>query len=175
MRRSGIFVLNLFLLILLVMVSPLIAAEERRPSGDAPQKGGGTSAQVMQSPVFFNYDPRGKLDPFKPFIDEELAIKKKQQLKLKAKPVSPLLRYPLNHYRLVGVAVDDVKRVAVVQDNEGKFYPLFIGTLIGTNRGRVVEIREDRVVVEEPTGVKKRGKTTSRRVNIKLKKEGEEP
>ncbi|MCX7815904.1 MAG: pilus assembly protein PilP [Syntrophales bacterium] len=156
-------------------MSPLYAAGERQSPVDVPGKGGSTVTQVSRSPLVFNYDPRGKPDPFRPFVDEELALRKRQELRLKSKPVSPLLRYPLNHYRLVGVAVDDVKRVAVVQDNEGKFYPLSIGMLIGSNRGRVVDIREDRVVVEESTGIRKRGKPTFKRVTIKLKKEEVEP
>jgi Tfp pilus assembly protein PilP len=50
----------------------------------------------------------------------------------------------------VGIAGDDRRRTAVVEDGIAKkFYALFIGTYIGPNEGRVVEILPDRVIVEE--------------------------
>ena len=37
----------------------------------------------------------------------------------------------------------------MVEDMTKKFYPLSIGTRIGINNGKVIEILSDRVIVEE--------------------------
>jgi Tfp pilus assembly protein PilP len=106
------------------------------------------------------YPPVGKPDPFHPFIETDLALQKKLEADLKKKetltaakkerPISPLQQAEIAQFRLVGIAGDDRRRTAVVEDGTvKKFYPLFVGTVIGPNEGRVVEILPDRVIVEE--------------------------
>jgi Tfp pilus assembly protein PilP len=122
----------------------------------------------------------GKSDPFKPFMETNLALKKKQEEELKKKlvkksgPISPLQQADIGQYRLIGIVGDENRRTAMVEDGVAKkHYPLFIGTYIGLNAGRVAAILPDRVIVEERAeGQAKKAKI--RRVTVMLHKEEEE-
>jgi Tfp pilus assembly protein PilP len=130
------------------------------------------------------YQSAGKPDPFYPFIETEMAIQKKQEEDLKKKkavksavkggPISPLQQSEIGQFRLVGIAGDDKRRTAVVEDGTAKkFYPLFVGTVIGPNEGKVAEILPDRVIVEERIDDPnpKTKKAQVRRVTMILRKE----
>ncbi len=58
----------------------------------------------------------------------------------------------------------------MVEDGGGKGYMVYVGTLIGMNGGRVIQILPDRVIVEEKLDDSK-GKEKSHRVALKLHKE----
>jgi type IV pilus assembly protein PilP len=118
----------------------------------------------LTSENVYNYNPLGKSDPFKPFIEVELATKVKAEVKKDESSIFPLQRVEVEKFRLVGIAGDDIRRVAVVEDATRKFYPLFIGTHIGVNKGKVLEILADRVIVEEYETNK------AKRIILKLRK-----
>jgi type IV pilus assembly protein PilP len=148
------------------------AAQSTTPPGTQP---------TTSSPLIFSFDPQGKPDPFKPFVDAEIALKKKQleeQLKKQKKkqvalPLSPLQRFGIEQFKLVGIAGNNISRKAIIQDMNGKFYPIATGMLIGLNRAKVVEIRESSVLLEEPlTGGSKTPK--KKFIEMKLRKEGDE-
>ena len=66
--------------------------------------------------------------------------------------------------------------MAIVEDGAAKkYYPLFVGTHIGPNGGRIVAIQPDRVIVEEPLPVatEKGKKGQTRRFTVMLHKEEE--
>ena len=139
-----------------------------------------------QPSSFYKYHPVGKPDPFYPFIEMDLAIQKKRKEDLKKKaamkaavkgrPLSPLQQSEIGQFRLVGIAGDDKRRTAVVEEGAlKKFYPLFVGTVIGPNEGRVVEILPDRVIVEEriEDPNPKAKKAQVRRMTMMLHKEEE--
>ena len=121
----------------------------------------------------------GKPDPFRPFIETDLDQKiKKEELSKKgggkSRPLSPLQQKEIGQFRLVGIAGDDKRRTAVVEDGAAKkIYPLFVGTHIGSNEGRVAQILPDRVIVEERVEdqTKKGKQTQSRRVTMMLHNE----
>lgn len=117
----------------------------------------------------FYYDPSGKSDPFKPFIDMELAKKKTVELS-----VNPLRRQAVEQFRLVGVVGDGKSRRAMVQDSAGKFYSLLPGAYIGLNNGRVSEILVDRIVVDEKIQTDE-GKIKQRKIVIKLRQDEGKP
>jgi type IV pilus assembly protein PilP len=117
----------------------------------------------------YSYNPAGKPDPFKPFIELDAAAKKKVE-KAKPLPIFPLQRADIDEFKLVGISGDEQKRKAIVQDSKGKVYPVFIGTSIGLNNGRVVGILADRVIVEEKVKARA-GKPKTNRITIKLHKE----
>jgi Tfp pilus assembly protein PilP len=108
-------------------------------------------------PAIKNYSYRwaGKPDPFQPFIETDLMAKKKaaEQATRAASllPISPLQRLDLSAVRVVGIAGDNLNRKAVIEDNHKKFYPIQVGTYLGTNNGIIKEILADRVIVEEKT------------------------
>jgi type IV pilus assembly protein PilP len=124
----------------------------------APQ----TAVVTPAAPQTYSYNPAGKADPFLPFVETDLAVKKEkeqkakeEELKKKARsskrPISPLQMAEIKQFRLVGIAGDEKVRMAIVQDSTvKKYYPLFVGTNIGPNEGRVASILSDRLIVEEP-------------------------
>lgn len=128
-------------------------------------------AETKTAPPY-RYNPAGKPDPFKPFIEQELA-EKQRLAKAKPLPISPLQRAGIDQFRLVGISGDEKVRKAIVQDARGKVYPLFIGTYIGLNNGRVAAILSDRVIVEEKLKARA-GKTKANRIMMKLRTEGGE-
>ncbi len=128
--------------------------------------------QTEAVPDNYHYDPRGKIDPFKPFVRLELpppTAKKGPEKKLTG-PLTPLQRVTLDKVRVTGIAGSSLKRVAMVEDGGGKGYMVYVGTLIGTNGGRVSQILPDRVIVEEKADGSK-GKERYHRVALKLHKE----
>jgi len=137
------------------------------------------AVKAVPAPAAYVYNAAGKPDPFRPFIEMELALRKKkqeEQLKkesLKETPISPLQQADIWKFRLVGIAGDREKEKAsaIVEDGtKKKYYPLFVGTYIGLNGGRVAVILPDRVIVEEPAGPppKKGQKAPLRRINMML-------
>lgn len=131
------------------------------------------------------YKITGKSDPFRPFMETDLATKLKKEEELKkrelikvGRPISPLQQADIAQFRLVGIAGDENRRTAVVEDATGKkYYPLSVGTYIGQNGGRVSAILNDRVIVEERIqnqDEKPAKKARIRRVTVMLHKEKEE-
>ena len=143
----------------------LFAAEAKKTTPLLPAKVAPVKPQVpqLQQPQMqpavpvaltaestYSYNPAGKPDPFRPFIDDEITAKKKVEKKKDVSSIYPLQRTEVNKFRLVGIAGEQSRRVAiVVEDATKKHYPLIIGTHIGVNKGKVLEILPDRIIVEE--------------------------
>lgn len=115
----------------------------------------------------FSYNPRGMVDPFKPFIQIGSAGKTLQGL-----PKTPLQEYDLSQLKLTAIIwMGSHESYAMVEDSAGKGFTLKKGTYIGKRGGRVKAIHIDRVVVEEPLTIyKKQSKT--RETVMKMPKEG---
>jgi type IV pilus assembly protein PilP len=168
------------------------AAEVKAPPPAAPIAGvAGPGAKATPpppaAPQAYSYAPAGKSDPFLPFVEIDLAVKKEkekkaqeEELRKKAaaskRPISPLQLAEIGQFRLVGIAGDEQKRMAVVEDAVAKkFYTLFVGTQIGVNGGRIVSILPDRFIVEErapeqTTDTDKTQKARTRRITVMLHK-----
>lgn len=174
-NKTAAFIVKFSLALLVVIwASEAPAADPKAASTKVPDvKATDTKAADLKTPTVYKYNPVGKPDPFKPFIDEEITTKKKLE-KAKALPISPLQREGIDQFKLVGIAGDEYSRKAIVQDLKGKFYPIYVGTYIGLNGGRVVQILADQVVVEEKFKTEARKRTKTQRITIKLHKEGEE-
>jgi type IV pilus assembly protein PilP len=106
---------------------------------------------VLPSESTYSYNPLGKTDPFKPFIEDEIMAMKRQEAAAKkvVSSIYPLQKMDVDKFRIVGIAGDQNRRVAMAEDTAKKYYPLVIGTHIGLNNGKVIEILPDRVIVEE--------------------------
>jgi type IV pilus assembly protein PilP len=150
--------LLIFFMMILISASGVIGADS---------KAAGTKAIDKRKTSQYKYNPMGKPDPFRPFIGREAGARKK--LKKDLSP-SPLLKEDINQFRLVGISGDEQIRRAIVQDAKGKVYPLQTGTYIGMKKGRVLEIRADRVIVEEKSEVRA-GKTRNNKITMKLRME----
>ncbi|MEN6620768.1 MAG: pilus assembly protein PilP [Smithella sp.] len=115
-----------------------------------------TLAPIKPAPVTentYSYNPAGKPDPFRPFVEEEIAARKKAEKK-KVLSIFPLQRMETEQFKLVGIAGNQKQRIAMVEDSTKKFYPLSVGTRIGVNNGKIIEILPDRIIVEEYIGKK---------------------
>jgi type IV pilus assembly protein PilP len=114
------------------------------------------------------YDPTGKIDPFAPlFQDKPVAIRK--QKRKKRIPQTPLERIDLSQLKLVGIILASSGNRALVEEASGKGYVIKKGTYIGTNSGKVVKIKKEKVIVEEEFE-NVFGKITTRQREIKLPK-----
>jgi Tfp pilus assembly protein PilP len=90
----------------------------------------------------YSYNPIGKPDPFKPFI--ELASREGLR-----KAVTPLQRFDISQLKLVAIISTPHGNVALVEDATGKGYVLKKGAWIGKNDGKVTKILKDKVIIEE--------------------------
>ena len=87
--------------------------------------------------------------------------------------MTPLQQYDISQLKLVGIAGNGAKKVAMVTDKKGKSYVLSPGTLIGPNNGRVAQILDDQIIVEERAGDSKKPKIN--RLTLKLYRYEEKP
>ena len=121
--------------------TPPAVAESPAPVPDMPP-----------SAVAHRYDPKGKADPFKPFIEIKSEAEKKAEKDAqaeRAKLLPPLERYGLEEFKLIGIVWNRTKRVAMVTDSGGKTYAITEGMKIGLNEGKVEKILPDQVIVSE--------------------------
>jgi type IV pilus assembly protein PilP len=95
------------------------------------------------------YNPLGRVDPFEPLFKDEPEVEPAAAAKKKRVPRTPLERIDLGQLKLVGVILASSGNRALVQEASGKGYIIKEGTYIGTNSGKVTEIKNDRVVVAE--------------------------
>lgn len=117
----------------------LTAQGEPAPKADAEQAGAEEEVQMID-PFAYTYSPFGKRDPFEPF----------ERKKFEApKSLNPLLNYDLSKFKLTGIVWGLANPKAIVQDGEGKGHIIRRGTRIGRNRGKVMRILRDKVVVSE--------------------------
>lgn len=117
----------------------------------------------------FHYNPKGKVDPFKPLVREPVARK---ESKKSAAGLTALERFNLDQMKLVGIGSYEKTRIAVVTDPKGKSYILVRGSVIGPHGGRVAEILADQVIVEEQ--MSDEGRKKFRRIQLLLYKEESE-
>ena len=163
--RSVIYIATLILIITACMgTSKAIGADPKAGVAQA------TEIKPASTSATYKYSPLGKPDPFKPFVDQELAAKKKKET-AKPLPLSPLLRESIDQFKLVGISGDEKNRKAIVQDAKGKVYPISPGTYIGLNNGRVVAILADKMVIEEQMKTPAGKKTKPNRITVKLRME----
>jgi len=94
------------------------------------------------------YDPTGKIDPFEPLFKAKPVSVKKQKRK-KRIPQTPLERIELSQLKLVAIIVASSGNRALVEESTGKGFVIKTGTYIGTNAGKVVKIKKNKVIVEE--------------------------
>jgi Tfp pilus assembly protein PilP len=176
MKKIKFIILNIFLIIHIVFICAYAAETKNTPASIPPSSVAPTSVQPqIQEQVQaektpdsnYKYYPLGKPDPFQPFIDVDIATKKKEEKKVST---YPLERDEIEKFKLSGIVGDHIQRLAIVEiidEGKLKFYPLLKGTHIGLHRGKVLEIMADRVIVEEPD------KSKTRRIILKLHKENE--
>ena len=92
----------------------------------------------------YSYDPVGKKDPFKPFL--QMASTRGSSRNV---PLTPLEKYEISQLKLVAIISSPEGNIALIEDSAGKGYFLKKGIGIGKNEGKVTRILKDKVVIEE--------------------------
>lgn len=92
----------------------------------------------------YSYNPTGKPDPFKPFIQLTPVREASRNV-----PMTPLQKYEVSQLKLVAIISLVEGNIALVEDATGKGYFVKKGTFIGRNDGKVTKILKDKVVIEE--------------------------
>lgn len=117
------------------------------------------------------YVPKSMIDPFAPLIQEKKETPV-PEIKKPAKPqriLTPLEKMELSQIKLVAVVIMGDRKIAMVEEATGKGYEVGIGTYMGKNNGRVIDITFDTLVVKEITTDYK-GNQTERLQEIKIQK-----
>ncbi len=112
-----------------------VAAKKQAPQEKAPE--------LEKVEPKYVYEAAGRRDPFLPLMQIRKPVSESGQ------PLTPLQKFDLGQFRLIGVIVGRNEPMAMVMAPGGKAYVLKRGIKIGKNAGRVTDIREDAVVVEE--------------------------
>jgi len=147
MRRHFISVVTVGILVLLLAggsgATGLRAADSKAippaaPSGDpgVPLKKPLHAEALPPAPIY-EYDATGKSDPFEPFMETDPVMKSKKEedlrkkmLASKGRPILPLQQVDIDQLRLVGIAGNDLRRTAIVEDGIAKkTLPPFCGDL----------------------------------------------
>ena len=140
-------------------------------SDDGDRRAGGAQRQIYASETTeedvvehiekeYRYDPTGKPDPVKSFL-------KQMQLVQDTEALSPLERFDLSQLSVTGIIWSTKRPRALVEDPTGKGYIVAEGAGIGKNKGRVVRIDDNRVVVKE-TYIDFHNKATTKEVDLYL-------
>lgn len=118
------------------------------------------------------YNPIGKVDPFAPLYKEETE-KKAQEVVVKPKgperPRTPLEKLDLGQLKLTAIVTNNGYKRALVEEASGKGYVVTVGTKIGLERGTIIEIAQERIVIEHQNE-DDFGKATSQKRELKLQK-----
>ena len=122
------------------------AAAAAKPAGPAAVAGAADPAKAgeekaPEAPGEYAYNPIGKRDPFRSFFRavEDTEIPNP----------TPLQRFDIEQYKLVGVVWGIDSPRAMVQDPEQTGHILELGTYVGKHWGRVTQISRTSVVVTE--------------------------
>jgi Tfp pilus assembly protein PilP len=118
--------------------------ETKQPEAQ-PQKTEPTAEKETEE-IPYSYDPTNKVDPFKSFITirEELEEKEASE-----KPRTYLETLDLSQLTISAIILAGAEHWALVRDSKGDGHVIKVGTPIGRRGGRVTEILEDKVVVQE--------------------------
>ncbi len=130
-------------------------------------------ATVVEEAVTETYSSQGKIDPFRPLIQETPEESAPIVDDRPKRILTPLEKIELSQIRLVAIILMKDKQIAMVEEAGGKGYEIGIGTYIGKNQGRVSEIKSSSIVVKELIRDYK-GKLQERVQEIKLHKSDNE-
>lgn len=111
----------------------------------------------------FDYDPRGRKDPFaQPVLDRPVAQGAQHG------PLLPLQKFDLGRLKLIGIIWDVKRPRAMINDPDNKVHIVGPNTKIGTRNGYIAVIREGEIVIVET--VEENGRLVSSAQIVKLAK-----
>ncbi len=118
---------------------------------------------VAQIETGYAYDATGKRDPFRSFVWDR---PDKMQAVAEA---GPLGQFDLSQLEVVAVVWRTGNARALVEDPSGESYIIGAGAAIGKNRGHVISIDDNTVVVKE-TYVDYLGQETTKDVEMRMRR-----
>jgi Tfp pilus assembly protein PilP len=98
-------------------------------------------AQKTVPPIAYEYNAKGRRDPFATLIVKAETERKKGGI--------PLENYGVNEFKLTAVLWSKSGFYALVSAPDGKSFTLRQGTTIGLHGGKVDKIRKDSVIIKE--------------------------
>lgn len=101
----------------------------------------------VEDKIKFVYDPSGKRDPFLPFLASLMVDSDSESVPVEL--LTELQKFELSQLKLVAVMDIGGKGVAQVETPDGIGHTVYVGTLMGKHKGKVVEIKDGKVYVEE--------------------------
>src|SRR5262245_17200735 len=115
--------------------------------------------------VAYHYDPTDKVDPFRSYVRRQVTLENEENS-------SPLERFDLSQLIVMGIiwGVDEPR--ALIKDPTGKGYIVRTGTPIGKNKGRILRIEDNKVVVKE-TYLDHLDRATTKEVELELYANGD--
>jgi type IV pilus assembly protein PilP len=117
---------------------------------------------VAQIDTGYTYDPTGKRDPFRSFIWD-------RPDKMAVAEAGPLGQFDLSQLEVVAVVWRTGNARALVEDPSGESYIVGEGAAIGKNRGPVISIGDNTVIVKE-TYVDYLGQETTKDVEMRMRR-----
>jgi type IV pilus assembly protein PilP len=109
-----------------------------------------TSPKIKTPEISDLYNPEAKLNPFGPlFRKKPVSISVSKKKSKRRTPLTPLEKMDLSQLKLSGIILAPSGNRALVQETSGKGYVVKKGTYIGIHAGKIVEILEDQIIVEE--------------------------
>lgn len=99
--------------------------------------------EIKEKQEEFTYVIKDRRDPFVPLTQIRRPIEKSSE------PATPLERYDLPQFKLIGVIIGKGDPKAMVVAPDGKSYVLSKGLKIGKNNGVILDINGEAIVVEE--------------------------
>ncbi len=143
------------------VVKKVVPKEVAKAAEPSPAAGA-----AAKPPAEEMYNPKGKRDPFEPFLKTDRKMSKED---LAAIP--PLQRYDINELRFVGVMWTAKGARALVEDIEGKGYTVTVGTKMGRAGGVVTRITDGQIFVGEEYR-ESSGARVVREISLKLQTAG---
>ncbi len=122
--------------------------DEAKTDNKIPPENNNLKDEIKNDKTIEYYISEGKLDPFISPIAKENNKKRQEIVNRK---LTPLEKLDLSQIKLVAVITmqSEKKNVAMVQESSGKGYMVKVGTYIGTNNGRIIEIKNDKIIIKE--------------------------
>jgi Tfp pilus assembly protein PilP len=109
----------------------------------------------------------GTIYSISPLNDNEPPMRSENLNRARRVPQTPLERFDLSRLMLVGIIISSDGNIAVIEDSSGKGYIVEKGAYIGFNSAKIIEIKKDRILIEEKTRDAS-GKTTIKKRELKL-------
>jgi type IV pilus assembly protein PilP len=124
--------------------SPPPQQQRRAPPPPAAPKAVEDEAPAAPATMYV-YSPIGKRDPFQNVFGGREAT----PMRVEGRKATPLQRWSLDQLRLSMTVTGTSSPMAMLEDPEGRGWPVRLGDFVGRNWGKVTSIQRDQIVVTE--------------------------